>query len=265
VNERGIKIAVSGKGGVGKTTLAALLCRALCDRGYRVLAVDADPAGGLGAALGFPDDKIPTPLSEMQELIAERTGVKPGNSGALFKLNPQVADLPETLCREHNGLRLLVMGTVQQGGGGCLCPEGALLRALVQHLFLYRHEAIVMDMEAGLEHLGRATAQAVDQLLIVVEPGQRSIDTAKKIQKLAADIGLASVSLIANKLRHDADRQFITTALEGCELRGLVPFDERLLTADMCRKPPWELSQSSLETARVIADIIINQIPSSPR
>lgn len=257
---KAVKIAVSGKGGVGKTTIAVLLCRALQERGYKVLAVDADPAGGLGSALGISEEELPIPISEMKDLIAERTGTQPGSSGTLFTLNPRVDDLPERLCRDIDGLKVLVMGTVQKGGGGCLCPEGALIRALVQHLFLQRNEAVVMDMEAGLEHLGRATAEAVDRLLIVVEPGMRSIETAMKIQRLAADIHIPRINIVANKIRNDDDLQFITGAATGCEIAAYFPYDDRLLYADMKRRPPWELSRSSLDVARTFADTITGRV-----
>lgn len=255
--DSGIKIAISGKGGVGKTTLAALLCKAFREKGYSVLAVDADPASGLPAALGFSESETPAPITALKDLIAERTGVQPGSIGPLFTLNPRVDDLPEKLCAEHDGIRLLIMGTVQRGGAGCLCPEGALLRALVQHLILYRREAVIMDMEAGLEHLGRATAQAVHRLLVVVEPGMRSIETARTILRLAADIHLRPPGLIANKLRSEDDRRFIEEALQGRTIVGQLLFDDELLTADMRRLPPWVASPASLATARGIADRLI--------
>jgi len=252
-----IKIAVSGKGGVGKTTIAALLCRALRDKGYTVLAVDADPAASMPSALGFAEDAHLTPVVEMRELIEERTGAQPGTTGSFFKLNPQVDDLPERLWKEHDGIKLLLMGTVTQGGGGCICPESALLRMLMQNLLLYRREAVIMDMEAGIEHLGRATAQAVDRLIIVVEPGRRSMETAFKIRKLAEDIGLRKTALIANKIRNDADREFIDGIASAEEILGYVPFDDAILSADMKRRPPWELSPSSLAVARDIAEKLV--------
>lgn len=255
-----VKIAVSGKGGVGKTTIAALLCRAMQERGYRVLAVDADPAGGLGSALGLSEEELPIPLSEMKDLIAERTGVRPGSQGTLFTLNPRVDDLPEKISRELGGIRVLAMGTVKKGGGGCLCPEATLLRALVQHLFLQRNEAVIMDMEAGLEHLGRATAEAVDRLLVVVEPGMRSIDTALRIKRLAADIHITRISIAANKIRNDDDRHFIAEAITECDIAVYFPYDERLLQADMKRLPPWKLSPSALDVARAFADTITGQV-----
>ena len=252
-----IKLAVSGKGGVGKTTVAALLCKAFTDKGFTVLAVDADPVASLPAALGFPENRQITPLVEMKELIEDRTGAKPGTTGSFFKLNPKVDDLPEKLWQEINGIKLLLMGTVKQGGGGCICPESTLLKNMIHNLLLFRNEAVIMDMEAGIEHLGRATAQAVDRLIIVVEPGKRSIETAFKIKNLAADIKLTKISLIANKVRSSDDMRFITSAAAGFDLLGFLPFDDSIMEADMQRLPPWELSPSSLGIARELADKII--------
>ena len=185
-----MKIAVSGKGGVGKTTFASLLIRAFNEQGKHVLAIDADPDANLAAALGIADaDKI-TPISEMKELVAERTETQPGTIGGYFKLNPKVDDLPEALSARLENIKLMRLGGVKKGGAGCICPESTLLRALITHVVLARDEVVVMDMEAGIEHLGRATAQAVDKLIVVVEPGRRSIDTARNIQRLASEIHL---------------------------------------------------------------------------
>jgi CO dehydrogenase maturation factor len=170
---KSIKLAVTGKGGVGKTTVSSLLCKAFVDNGYSVLAVDADPDANLATAIGFKEEIDIPPLTEMKELIEERTGAKPGSVGSFFKLNPKVDDLPEKLWKEMNGIKLLRMGTVKKGGGGCICPESAMLKTMVQNLLLFRKEAVIMDMEAGIEHLGRATAQAVNPLIVIVEPGKK--------------------------------------------------------------------------------------------
>jgi CO dehydrogenase maturation factor len=253
-----IKLAITGKGGVGKTTIAALLCKAFSEKGYKVLAVDSDPSANLSSALGFPEDLKITPLVEMKELIEERTGAATGSMGGFLKLNPQVDDIPEQLCKEINGIKLLVMGTVKKGGGGCLCPENIILKAMVQNLLLQRNEVVVMDMEAGIEHLGRATAQAVDQLVVVVEPGKRSTDIAYRIKMLADDIKLTKIALIANKIRGEEDKEFINKNINGLSLLGFMPFDDGILRSDMNREPPWKMSPQSLDEMRKIADRIIS-------
>ncbi|HUU03568.1 MAG TPA: carbon monoxide dehydrogenase accessory protein CooC [Myxococcota bacterium] len=236
VSQKAIKLAISGKGGVGKTTVAALLIRHLAKDGRRVLAVDADPVASLGGALGFPDHMSIVPLSEMKDFIFERTGAKPGTLGGFFKMNPRVDDIPERFAKVHDNVHLMVMGTVDSGGSGCVCPESILLKNLVQHLLLYQDEALVLDMEAGVEHLGRATAGAVDLMLTVVEPGSRSINAAKMVRKLAADIGLERVAAVANKVRSADDELAIAKALGDMPLLGSVPFDPAFVEADLAGK-----------------------------
>ncbi|MFH1731932.1 MAG: AAA family ATPase [Planctomycetota bacterium] len=226
-----MKLAISGKGGVGKTTLTALLARRLAERGRGVLAADADPDANLAAALGFPSPDEIVPLAEMKELIGERMGTEPGAVGAYFKLNPKVDDLPAKYCIEHNGLRLIVMGMVKRGGAGCACPENMFLKALLDHVLLGPDEDVLVDMEAGLEHLGRATAAAVDGLVVVVEPSLRSIETLHRIRRLAADIGLERCWPVANKVSCEEDHAFLSQAVPGDGLAACVPASEAIAAA----------------------------------
>ncbi len=235
-----MKLAVTGKGGVGKTTVVAGLAHLLAEKGKKVLAIDADPASNLAAALGFSPDRRLTPISEMKDLIEERTEAKPGAMGGFFKLNPRVDDLPERFTLEKDGVRLMVMGTVQKGGGGCVCPENVMLRTLVSHLLLGRNEVVIMDMEAGIEHLGRATAQAVDRLIVVVEPGRRSLEVAGRIRQLAADIGLTKIGWVGNKVRSAADMEFLAAGMKDIPSLGSLSYDPRVVQADLEGKPPYE-------------------------
>ncbi len=258
-----MKLAISGKGGVGKTTLTALLAKAFSLRGYKVLAIDADPDANLAAALGCTDPESIRPIAEMGELIEERTGAKPGTVGGVFRLNPKVEDLPEKLSAEVDGIRVMRMGTVKKGGGGCICPESTLLRALVQHLLIERKEVVLMDMEAGIEHLGRATSGFVDSLIIVLEPGRRSLDTARKIRELAADIHLEKLAAVGNKIRTPEDEAFIRKNLKGIPLLGCIPYEETIIRADMEARPPFEGAQSLVELVDKIIDQLLGETPSS--
>ena len=227
-----MKIAISGKGGVGKTTLAALLAHYWAQQGREVIAVDADPVATLASALGFPADQIPTPISEMQALIEERTESKKGY-GTYFKLNPHVEDIPDVYCARLGRIRLLVLGGVSSGGSGCICPESALLKALVTHLLLGRRDIVILDMEAGIEHLGRATAEAVSLMIVVVDPGTRSLNTAQTIRRLCTDVGIPNVVAVVNKLPAGMPLAAIEQALDGLPILGVIPYDETIMRADV--------------------------------
>jgi len=248
-----MKIAVSGKGGVGKTTFSALLIRILDKNGKHVLAIDADPDANLAAALGIADaDKI-VPIADMKSLIFERTEAKPGSIGGFFKLNPKVDDLPDALSVKLNQIKLMRLGGVKKGGAGCICPESTLLKSLVTHVVLARDEVVVMDMEAGIEHLGRGTAKAVNRLIVVVEPGRRSIETAGNIRKLASEIGLDRITLIGNKIRNDSDEAYLREHLPGFDFLGFLPYDDALIEADLKGISPYDTPSPATEIIENIA------------
>ncbi|WP_246037879.1 ATP-binding protein [Geomonas terrae] len=256
----GLKIAITGKGGVGKTTFASLLCRAFTDDGGRVLAVDADPDANLAAALGIPAERAADlqPVARMKELAEERTGAN-GGYGSFFKLNPKVSDLPEQFCMEHDGVRFLWMGTLEQGGSGCACPESTLVKRLMGHLLLERDEVVIMDMEAGLEHLGRRTAEAVDALVVVVEPGQRSLQTAHQIVKLAGDLGIEEVFVVGSKVRDAEDLRLIEAAIPADRLLGSLAFCEEVRRADRENVAPDRLSPKALREVREIKNRLLER------
>ena len=224
-----MKLAITGKGGVGKTTLAAGLALSFAQDGKRVIAIDADPDSNLAATLGFPEPEKIIPLVDMKELIAERTGVEPGTVGGYFKLNPKVDDIPDRFSREHRGIRLLLMGGAKKGGSGCFCPENAFLKAVLSHLFFAREDVVILDMEAGIEHLGRGTAEGVDGLIVVVEPSMRSMETALRIKSLAKDLKIERVFLVGNKVRSDEDMDFIKENVSDFEILGFIWYNKNLI------------------------------------
>ena len=230
-----MKIAVSGKGGVGKSTIAAALALTIAKNGGRVLALDADPDANLASALGISsaDQEKIVPISKQIALIEERTGAKVNTYGKVFKLNPEVGDVAEKYSYNHNGIDLLVLGAVVAGGSGCACPESTFIRALVTDLVMFKNEALIMDMEAGIEHLGRATSRGVDVMVVVVEPGKRSIDCAFTVQRMCGEIGVRKIVAVANKVTGSEDEQFITSSLpEGIDLVATIPYSETVRNAD---------------------------------
>lgn len=252
------KIAVTGKGGVGKTTLAGLLSHIFTAQGERVIAIDADPDANLASALGFPPEVVEkiTPIALMDDLIYERTGAQRGTTGGFFQTNPRVDDIPERFSALHRGIRLLVMGTVKKGGAGCICPESALLRSLMVNLILYRDEVVIADMEAGIEHLGRATAQSVDAMIVVVEPGRRSLQTAETIRKLAGDLGLKNIYVVGNKVRGEEDRRFIRENLPEFKVLGFMPFTPDAIRSDLEGKATYDVAPELVAEAEKIAQAL---------
>ena len=256
-----MKLAISGKGGVGKTLLSALLAREFSRNGFTVLAIDADPDTNLAAALGFPHPENIVPISEMKDLIYERTGAKPGEVGSMYNLSPKVDDIPEKYAQRQNGIRLMVMGRLKRGGGGCYCPENSLLQSLMAHLLVARNEVVVLDMAAGIEHLTRATASAVDLLIVVVEPGSKSVDTALRVKKLAQDIGLKRIAAVGNKMRNADDRKFMLSSLPDFEFLGFIPYDPSIIDADISHTLPVDSSQPAIKEIQNIYQKLV-EMPS---
>lgn len=232
-----MKIAVAGKGGVGKTTLSAVLARLYRDEGRNVLAIDADSNPNLAAVLGMPFQNI-VPLSEQKELIEERTKTELGGFGKIFKLNPRIDDIAEKYAVEYDKIKLLVMGTVKSGESGCACPANVLVKNLLTHLLLTEKDVVIVDMEAGVEHLGRGTAKAVDALVIVVEPGRRSAETANRIHELAKDLQIKNICAVGNKVKTEKEKEFIEKMVT-MDVLGHLPHDERIAEADMRGEPPF--------------------------
>ncbi|MBC7237524.1 MAG: AAA family ATPase [Chloroflexi bacterium] len=248
------KIAVSGKGGVGKTMFSSIVAYLLVDAGQTVYAIDADPNATLAQALGFPLDlaRQVVPIVEMEDLIQERTGARPGEYGGYFRLNPRVDDIPARFSVTYRGVHLMQMGNIRGAGAGCACPENTMLRALITHLLLRERETVLMDMVAGLEHLGRGTAAAVDIMFVVVEPGRRSLDVARDIATLAKDLGIPKVWIIANKVRDERDQQFIADNLgeDALEIAGWLPFDEAAIEADMTGRAVYDMAPALVAAVR---------------
>ena len=253
-----MKIAVSGKGGVGKTTLAGVMTRVLAERGIKVLSIDADPDSNLASAIGIDPEQLRgvKPLAQMKEFIEERTGAKKGTYGAYFKLNPKVDDIPERFSVSRDGVKLIVLGTIPQGGGGCFCPENIILKSLLSHLFIERDEYLVVDMEAGLEHLGRGTTAYMDALIVVVEPGQRSFQTARQVKELAADLGIKHVCVVGNKVVDDGDREMVRDNLPDMPLLGFMSYNEKIIEADKRGVSPYDIDDRIKREVETIIDTL---------
>ena len=239
-----MKIAITGKGGVGKTTVSSTLCHVYAKGGSKVLAVDADPDANLAAAFGLTPEQAASirPIAELPDLIEERTGARPGSAGGMFKLNPRVDDIPNGFGYKINGITLLITGKSREAASGCYCPEGVLLRRLLKHMIVERDEVVVLDMEAGIEHLTRGTSESMDAFIVVVEPGQRSIQTAFTVKKMATQLGIKEVLVVANKVRDDKDVEYIKANIGSMTLAGVLRFDDSIMEADITGSPPYETS-----------------------
>ncbi|MGM0366800.1 MAG: AAA family ATPase [Actinomycetota bacterium] len=253
-----MKIAISGKGGVGKTTLSACLAKYYAKKGNKVIAVDADPDANLAAALGMDMQKASdiVPLTDMKELIEERTGAKPGGYGAYFKLNPKVDDISQKFGVDVGGVKLLVAGTIKAGGSGCYCPENVLLKRLFKHLVVDRDEIVIMDMEAGIEHLGRGTCESMDMLIIVIEPGLRSVQTAYSVKKMSEDLNIKSLFIVANKIKSIKEFEQVKKKLEGFRILGRMPYSEIVRESDLGYYSPCEADEEFRDSITGIAEKI---------
>ncbi len=253
-----MKIAVSGKGGVGKTTLAACLAKYYAQKGSKVIAVDADPDANLASALGLDMEESSdlVPLTDQKELIEERTGAKPGGYGAYFKLNPKVDDISQKFGVDVGGVRLLVAGTVKAGGSGCYCPENVLLKRLFKYLVVDTDEVVIMDMEAGIEHLGRGTCENMDMLIIVIEPGMRSVQTAFAVKKMSEDLGIKSLFIVANKIKSTKEFEEVKKRLTGFSILGQMPYSEKVRESDLGFFSPCEADEKFKKAIMEIAEKI---------
>ena len=251
-----MKIAVTGTGGVGKTTFAATLARLYAEEGRHVLAADVDPDANLGLALGFTEEELDTivPISKMRKLVEERTGASPDNK--FYRINPKVDDIPDAYGKVCNGVKLLVLGTVETGGGGCVCPEHVMLKRIINNLVLHRGDVVILDMEAGLEHLGRGTTEGMDQFIVVIEPGARSVQTYKNVKRLATDLGVKQVRVVANKVRDEEDEAYIRAHIPEEDLLGFVHYNSEVIDADRKGCSPYDFSKSATDEIRKIKEVI---------
>lgn len=242
-----MKIAVSGKGGVGKTLIAGVLTHFLVKKSFKVLAIDADPTPNLALTLGISleEAKKIVPISENTQLIESKT--QTGFAG-VFHLSFNVEDIIDKFSvKSPYGVNLLVMGTVRSAGTGCMCPANALVRALLHHLLVRQDEAVVMDLEAGIEHMGRGTAKHVETMLIVSDPSLKSLETARKIYNLAKQAEIKRAFIVGNKVASSNEEDLIQkfAASNGMQLIGFVPYDKQILKVDMEGESPLKYTETS--------------------
>ena len=249
--QTGIKIAIGGKGGVGKTTVCAVWAQLFAEDGFDVMAVDADPNANLCSAFGLDSGQSPEPLISMKKLIQERTGTGKDTVGAYFRMNPKVSDLPDEYSVETNGLKLLVLGGITHGGAGCACPEGAFLKALLTHTILQRREVVLVDLAAGVEFMGRASIQGIDGLVIVVEPGSRSIETAMNMAKMAKELGVKQTAAIINKITEPAQLKTIQSQLADIPVLACIEYSGAVQQADLSRENVFDADSALVDKLKV--------------
>ena len=259
----GVKIAIGGKGGVGKTTVCAVWAQLFAEDGFDVLAVDADPNANLCAAFGIPSEQSPEPLIKMKQLIAERTGTGKDTVGAYFKLNPKVSDLPDKYQLKVDGLKVLVLGGITQAGAGCACPEGAFLKALLTHTILQRQEVVLVDLAAGPEFMGRASVQGIDALVVVVEPGSRSTKTAINIARMAKELGIKQVAAIVNKITDAGHVETIKSQLADMTILASIEYYPAVQEADLQRKAVFQTGPELVKKLRQAKNALTNLISAS--
>lgn len=239
---------------MGKTTVSSILAQTLFCEGKRILAIDADPNGNLAQALGYDAAQRGriTPLIERKDIIKERTGAAPGEFGGAFVLNPKVDDFVDRFSVDINGLKLIVTGELKEALTGCYCPENALLRSFMSHLFMERDEWVILDMEAGFEHLTRGTAESVNIMLIVVEPGQRAARTAMKITKLAEQLGIQEIGYVLNKIHNNNQSLALAGMIDADKIMGEIPYDIEAVEADLAGAAPFERCPALLQSMKEI-------------
>ncbi|MGB9841237.1 MAG: P-loop NTPase [Candidatus Bathyarchaeales archaeon] len=257
-----MKIAVSGKGGVGKTLVAAGLARGFAERGLKTIAIDADSSPNLALTLGLSTEEARkiVPISENKELVESKTGT--GYSG-VYRLSFTVDDIVRDYAVSTPfGVHLLVMGTVKAMDSGCMCAPNAVIRALLRHLIVERNEAVVLDLEAGVEHIGRGTARQVDALLIVADSNLKSLEIAKHIHDLAAKAGMQQLYLIGNRVMNETQREAIAGFAEknGLSMLSFIPFDEKVIEADMLGDTPLRRKElAAIRTIDNICDVLLKK------
>ena len=240
-----MKIAISGKGGVGKTTIMALIAREFKNQGKDVLVIDADPSPHMAETLGIRNAEDITPIADMTKILVERSGKTPGSP--FYQLNPEVNDLLKDYMIEQDGYKLMVLGAIQTAEGGCACPENHVLRKMLKKMLLTADDVVLLDMEAGIEHLGRGTIVGVDHLLIVVIPSKSSIRTALKIKKLADDVQIPHVWFVGNLVQDEEDKLFLQEGL-GVNPVACFPNSQNIRNAER-NETPVIIVEDALESA----------------